>query len=139
MECNAIKTTRLGSFDSIYILIPLGNCKFWFGLGLKCLYILCYVLYTLDWVSLFLIHGGRTFIIYWGQGDWAHMVTAWVRWLMAGMEVLKRRFDLLEEDEVIEEKDYIIEFKVASELFEEQMDHNIYFNGHCFSIDFQSS
>ena len=42
---------------------------------------------------------------------------------MAGMEVLKRRFDLLEEDEVIEEKDNKIEFKVAKELFtEEQMD-----------------
>ena len=42
---------------------------------------------------------------------------------MAGMEVLKRRFDLLEEDEVLEEKDNTIEFKVAKELFtEEQMD-----------------
>ena len=42
---------------------------------------------------------------------------------MAGMEVLKRRFDLLEEDEVIEEEDNTIELKVASELFtEEQMD-----------------
>ena len=41
---------------------------------------------------------------------------------MAGMEVLKRRFDLLEEDEVIEEEDNTIELKVASELFtEEQM------------------
>ena len=59
----------------------------------------------------------------WGQGDWAHMVTAWVRWLMAGMEVLKRRFDLLEEHEVIEEKDNTIEFKVVKELFtEEQME-----------------
>ena len=39
------------------------------------------------------------------------------------MEVLKRRFDLIEEDEVIEEGDNTIELKVASELFtEEQMD-----------------
>ena len=42
---------------------------------------------------------------------------------MAGMEVLKRRFDLLEEHEVIEEKDNTIEFKVVKELFtEEQME-----------------
>ena len=38
------------------------------------------------------------------------------------MEVLKRRFDLIEEEEAIEEKDNTIELKLASELFtEEQM------------------
>ena len=42
---------------------------------------------------------------------------------MAGIEVLKRRFDLLEEYKVIEEKDNTLEFKVVKELFtEEQMD-----------------
>ena len=42
---------------------------------------------------------------------------------MARVEVLKR-FDLLEEDEVIEEKDNTIEFKVAKELFiEEAINH----------------
>ena len=42
---------------------------------------------------------------------------------MAGMEVLKRRFDLSEEDEVLEEEDKTIKLKVASELFTvEQMD-----------------
>ena len=41
---------------------------------------------------------------------------------MGGMEVLKRRFDLLEEHEVIEEKDNTKEFKVVKELFtDEQM------------------
>ena len=41
---------------------------------------------------------------------------------MAGMEVLKRRFDLIKEDEVMVEKDNTIELKLASELFtEEQM------------------
>ena len=43
---------------------------------------------------------------------------------MAGMEVLKRRFDLLEEDDVIEEEDNKTELKVASKLFTEgQMDY----------------
>ena len=42
---------------------------------------------------------------------------------MAGREVLKRRFDLLEEDEVIEEEDNTIEFEIIRELFtEEEMD-----------------
>ena len=51
------------------------------------------------------------------------MVMALVRLLIARMEVLKRRFDLLEEHEVIEEKDNTIEFKVVKDIFtEEQME-----------------
>ena len=42
---------------------------------------------------------------------------AWVRWLMARMEVWKRRFDLIEEDEVIEDEDNTIELKLATDLF----------------------
>ncbi len=39
---------------------------------------------------------------------------------MAWVEVLKRRFDLLEEHDVIEEKGNTIEFKVVKELFTEE-------------------
>ena len=54
---------------SIQIINPSWELQnFDLGLGLKCLYILYYVLYTLDWVTLFLIHGWQEFYYIFGAG-----------------------------------------------------------------------